>query len=288
MDDGTTIRAIVERIGYEDEQFVFYLFIADNGDKLYYYQEGDRLIPLAEKAGYTNPLKTFLLQLSAAQNNEVIRQYITTMKPTPDSFFERYKVASTGNLNYMKHVRWGVIAGIGIVGIHADLFPYFSSRAQVYGGAFVNIPVLFDGASLQMELTYRKYGFAGHHKYATTKVDAVYNRHDLTPTFLARYTLASLYNKKWLPYAQVGVEPRLAISGKLEMQSRIERNNDATDIYWKNEEYPAKSIALALVAGIGVERKLSLRHSLFFDLRYNQEMDNNSLNGFYFTISYNL
>jgi hypothetical protein len=294
--DGTTMRVMMERIPIADEQFIFYLFIRSDGRPLYFYQYDGSLYPLENDAdpSYVNPLKTMLMEFAAAQDNDEIKAYIRSMKPTPYSFYDRYKVSATGNINYLTRVRWGLTAGMGIVsgrGINAN----YSSRMQVYGGAFVDIPFLYDGLSAHAELTYRSNSYSAQYtyrvyesitwtdKYHLVDVDAVYNRHNLCPTILLRYSLVGLRGK-WVPYVQAGAEARIVLSGKQQIQSKRVIDGYTS---WEESEYPAKSSYGTLVMGGGIEYKLSRRHSLFFDVRYNLDLSKDKLSGACATLSYN-
>jgi hypothetical protein len=286
---GEVRQAMVPR-RYQTDLFVLYLFVNDEGEKEYYFQEvGDnnRLLTAMQGDGI-HTLIAFLEKFPAAAKHEEVRNYIRSMKPTPSDFRNRYRVASTGNLNYILRPRWGVMAGIGTFKPEDIFFKAFSAQIQPHVGAFVNLPLIAD-FSLQLELSYRRPVFSKSSVARDRKFDAVYNRHDLIPGLFARYSVNSLRGK-WIPYLQAGFEPKIVLSGNAENQALYAQLADGRWFFgsWKKEERALKSYIPTFAGGAGVEYKLSFRHSLFFDIRYNYEFADERINGFSVSLSYNL
>jgi hypothetical protein len=292
--DGGARLAMVPR-NDQNPVFTFYLFINDKGRKEHYFQPaGDNsrlLMPMQEESATThhkeNQLIAFLNSFPVAKDNEEVRNYIRTMKPTPFEFKSRYRVVSTGNLNYIPRTRWGIMAGIGTFKPNTILLTEFAAQTQPHIGAFVNLPLIFD-FSLQLELSYRRFAFSKSYASVSYRFAAVYNRHDLIPGIFARYSFNFL-RSKWIPYLQVGFEPKIVVSGNAENQTQKAQLVGGHWYFdsWTNSTHPIKSPISTISGGAGVEYKLSFRHSLFFDIRYNYESADEGINGFYASLSYN-
>ncbi|MDR0893865.1 MAG: PorT family protein [Prevotellaceae bacterium] len=274
--------------------FTFYLFINDKGEKEYYFQKADDGSNLltsmrgdSTTIHYENTLTTYLKSFPIAKKSEEVRNYIRTMPPTLSGFISRYRVVTTRNLNYIPRRRWGIMAGVGTFKPHTILLTEFSAQVQPHIGAFFNLPLIFD-LSLQLELSYRRFAFSKIFDSLVYSSDAVYNRHDLIPGIFARYSFNSLRGK-WIPYLQVGFEPKIVVSGNADNQSQNAQLIGGQWYFdsWTDSSHPIKNPISTISGGAGVEYKLSFRHSLFFDIRYSYESADEGINGFYTSLSYN-
>ena len=286
--NGERRKVLLPRI-YWKEPVQMYVFITDEGNKEYYFQndkdENSPLHPMRDDAqtGYVNPLKTYLEEFPIAQDNEEVKAYIRSMKPTVNSFRSRYKVCRTGNANYIPRIRWGVLAGAGIAKLFLESYD-FKPKLQGFVGVFADIP-LIDGFSFHPELTYRKYAFSKLEE-SKTKLNVVYNRQDFVLPLMLRYTLVSLKGKI-LPYMQLGAELGYAL--KNESASQYTTTDPDDFIVWTESGIiKHDKFGIAYTAGIGTEWKIRSNHSLFLDLRYCKETTKDYLTGYYAVVSFNL
>lgn len=286
--DGDIRQVLLPRV-YLENDLSIYSFIPDKGREEYYVQmsKDSLLLPLkgSPETNGVNPLTTYLEKYPVAQE-EIVKKYISTMKPTPSSFNSRYRVCRTGNTNYIPKIRWGVLAGAGIADLSYSIYN-FGKKFQGLVGVFADFPI-FDGLSFHSELIYREYSQTMEFLESTTqnKGYAIYNRRDAVMPLMLRYSLISLKGKI-LPYIQVGAELEMAF--KKEAASQY-MNTDADGFTSWVESGPIfqDKFEVAYTAGIGVEWKLLPAHSLFFDLRYSKEDTYTKQTGYYAVFSFNL
>lgn len=286
--DGEVRRVLLPRVYWKDNISI-YSFIPDKGQSRFYVQmpNDSLLLPLKgnSETNGINPLVTYLETFPVAQN-ETVRKYIRSMKPTPDSFENRYRICRTGNLNYIPEVRWGVLAGAGMVDLTYSNDD-FGQKFQGFVGIFADFPI-FEGLSLHPELTYREYSqtAAFYESDKKNKGNSIYNRRDLIMPLMLRYTLISLKGKV-LPYIQAGAELNMAF--KKEYASQFMYIDEKGYTNWvENDPVSQDKFAIAYTMGLGVEWKLLPTHSLFFDLRYSRENSDTRQNGYYAVLSFNL
>ena len=284
--DGKVKRVLLPR-AYDVDSVAIYRYIQDNGKKKLYAGIGkdSLLVPIVDEynSDYVNPLLPYLREFTIAQD-EVVAEFINGLKPTVGSFERRHLVVRTGNPNYITRFRWGVMAGASVGTVKVDEFA-FSNKLLGYGGVFADIP-MYDGMSLHPEVTFHPYAYSCRQISAVGRTFAVYNRKDLVGALMFRYTLRMLKGK-WLPYAQVGMEANWALDKTMESASRWTDNEGF--IALEQLSYPQeKGMTMGTTAGLGVEYILSAKHSLFFDVRYRQEMEKEGVRGICLTASFNL
>lgn len=282
--NGDIRQVLLPRVYWKNDLSI-YSFIPDKGREEYYVQmsKDSLLLPLkgSPETNGANPLTAYLEQYPVAQE-EIVKKYISTMKPTPESFDSRYLVCRTGNTNYIPRIRWGVLAGGGIVKLTYD--PYdFESKLQGFVGLFADFPIV-EGLSAHPELTFQKYALT--YNKSIPETDVVYNRTNLGIPLLLRYTVISM-KSRFLPYIQIGTEWR--ISTKNELLGQEKKSIGDGFVEWM----PIGPTSLsksnwAFVGGLGMEWKLTPKHSCFIDLRYHREISDDFLSGCCVTISYNL
>ncbi|WP_418697376.1 outer membrane beta-barrel protein [Bacteroides sp.] len=285
--DGEVRRVLLPRV-YRNDDISIYSFIQDDGRKEYYAQmpNDSLLLPLkgSPETNGANPLSAYLEQFPAVKENEYIRAYVNQLKPTINSFDNRYIVCRTGNSNYIPHFKWGVLCGAGIYHLSSGGFS-FNTKGVCSAGLFADQPLLM-GFSVHIELAYQQYAF-NYEADDITEKSVAFNCRNISLPIALRYTAVSLRGK-CLPFIHAGVQ--LNFSFKREIESQWKE--------WKDDEYcrwvynPSQSLKKnnpSLMAGLGVEWKLRARHSLFFDIRYCRELSNSYyLEGYYATVSYNL
>lgn len=282
------VRYVLLPCVYRNDDISIYSFISDDGQKEYYVQMPDSSLLLPLKGGIetngVNPLSAYLEQFPAVKENEYICTYVNRLKPTINSFHNRYIVCRTGNSNYIPHFKWGVLCGGGIYHLSSSDFPFKAEHA-FSAGIFADQPLLL-GFSVHLELTYQQYAFKFESDDMTEK-SAVFNSRNLNFPIVLRYTAVPLRGN-CLPFIQAGIQ--LNFSFKREVASQWKERVDDEYCQWVYN--PPRSFGKnnpSLMAGLGMEWKLCPRHSLFFDVRYCRELsDSYFIDGYYATISYNL
>ena len=284
--DGQLLHVLLPR-AYGKDSVGIYQYLQDNGKwKLYAGIGKDSLlVPIVDEANpnYVNPLLTYLKEFPIA-SDVIVSEFIDGLKPTINSFERRHLVVRTGNPNYITRFRWGIMAGASMGTAKVEPFD-FANKLLGFGGLFADIPVI-EGLSLHPEVTFSPYGYSSNQITSLGQVLAVYNRKDLVGTFMFRYTLRMLKGK-WLPYAQVGAETNWTLDKSLDSAERW--TDEEGFITLEQLSYPQeKGMTLGATAGLGVEYILTPKHSLFFDLRYRQEMEKEGVRGICLTASFNL
>ena len=273
---------------YEVDSVFIYRFIQDNDKPKLYVQIGKDapLIPFVdeENPARINPQLSAFLKSFPVSEESLVSKYLYAVKPTIGSFEKRHRVVRTGNHNYITRFRWGILAGASLSKADVELFDY-TNKMTGFGGLFAEIPV-YEDLSIRPEVAFMPYAYSSHQVINGGEKNGVYNRKDITGTFLFRYTLRSL-SGKWLPFAQVGPEVNFALDKSMESASRM-IDNEGFTILEKLEHPQEKGATFGLSAGVGVEYVLNTRHSLFFDVRYRQEMEEEGVKGICLTVSFNL
>lgn len=281
--DGDIRQVLLPRV-YWEKDISIYSFIPDKGREEYYVlmSTDSLLLPLkgSPETDGVNPLVGYLERFPLAQE-EAVKKYIHRMKPTPGSFNSRYRVCRTGNTNYIPKIRWGALVGGGIVDLSYSTYD-FGKKLQGFVGLFADFRVA-EGLSVHPELTFQKYALT--YNKSTPETNVVYNRTYLGIPLLLRYTVISM-KSRCLPYIQLGTEWRISVKNELLGQEK----NSIGDgfVEWK----PIGPTSLsksnwAFVGGLGMEWKLTPKHSCFMDLRYHREISD-EFSGYCVTISYNL
>lgn len=285
--NGEVRYALLPRLYGQDSLWV-YSFIADDGKRASYVQLPDEplLVPLADAADArrVNPRVQAYLKSFPVASDARVEAYIDGMSPTVLSLEKRHLVCRTGNLNYITRFRWGVMLGGGLGKLAMDDYG-FDTKLQGSVGLFADVP-LFDGLSVRPEVTFSPYAYGSHQSTDVVETHAVYNRKDVTGTLLFRYTVRS-FEGKWLPYAMLGAEVNKVLDCSLESAERWLDDEGFTVL--ERHSYPQpKGMTLGVTGGVGVEYLLTARHSLFLDMRYRYELEEEGLRGFCLTVSINL
>lgn len=285
---GGEVRTVLLQRIFDIDSVAIYPYIQDNGKRKLYAEIGrdSLLMPFADENNPTdiNPLLYSYLKEFPIVQDEVVGKYIDGVKPTVGSFERRYRVAYTGNPNFMTRFRWGVLLGANMVKPEVKPFA-FGGKLLGFGGLFVDVPV-YEGLSVRPELTLNPYAFSSHQTSDAGETHAVYNRKDLTGTFLFCYTLRSVKGK-WLPYVLLGPEINLVLDKSVESAARWVDNEGYMVLEQLVHPQP-KGTVLGVTAGVGAEFVLSTHRSLFFDVRYRYEEEEEGLRGICLTVSINL
>lgn len=285
---GGEIRSVILSRVYGKDSVSIYRFIQDNGKQKLYAEIGNDslLIPFVDKSNPTriHPLLLVHLKEFPIVGDERVEKYIDGVKPTVGSFEKRHLVVRTGNPNYITRFRWGVMLGASMGKVEVAPFA-FGNKLLGLGGLFADVPV-YEGLSVHPEITFNPYAYSSHQTSSVGQTNAVYNRKDLTGTMLLRYTVRS-FTGKWLPYAMLGAELNMVLDKSLESAGRWV--DEEGFIVLEQQVYPQpKGTTLGVTGGVGVEYLLSSRHSLFFDVRYRHELEEEGLKGICLTLSINL
>ncbi|MDR1004855.1 MAG: porin family protein [Prevotellaceae bacterium] len=279
--DGRAQQLFVEEGENIGDAFFFFKYLNPQGAVEYYYQkapsgEGDApplLLPVKGEGDevFAAELTDYLKQYPAFQNKRT-QTYIRHSVPTDKRYRSLYRITK----NQPPTFRWGVTVEGGMLYIEDSSYPTDKMLWHGLFGLFAEWQII-NGFSVRPELTYRSSSYTdGRLIYYK------YKRQDLTPTLLLRYTEISTKGK-WLPYAQAGIDYNLTLSGHSEVWA-----TGISDLEREDHNKRAKAHTVSWVVGAGVEYKLNLRHSFFFDLRYRRELSTLSRSGLYISVSYNL
>ncbi|MBQ8502265.1 MAG: PorT family protein [Bacteroides sp.] len=287
---------------YQRDSISIYMFMPEEEEKLYYISIGDNsslLIPMqdSQRRKGTNAVRTYLESFPLSKE-KTVKAYISKMKPTPASFDDRYEVVTSGNPNAITYFRWGIQGGTGFSSFNSksdfnqDIS--YTNEISYFAGLFLDIPIT-NGVSFHPEVNLQHYAHSYQSETSSkqqTKSYIAYNRNDISIPILIRYTLRSIRGK-WLPYIQVG--PKLDFSLKrdldeLALNSTTLKINgtDETIKSWSDISHKQDKFNLGINTGIGVEWKVSLKNSLFFDVRYIRDFTEDRINGYYFSLAINL
>ncbi|MDR0976534.1 MAG: PorT family protein [Prevotellaceae bacterium] len=305
--DGTVRRLFVERAGDIGDAFVAYRYINPLGIVEYYYHPTvaidapePTLLPMKGEGdnAFAAPLMA-LLEQSPAMRREEVAQAVSRSEATYKRYMMLAHVCRTDNPNYLPTgFRWGPLVGIGSGTLHMRDYTFDRQTPQGMFGLFGDLPIV-NGVSLHPELTFHKYAFNGPKGGSNSEEEIIhalkmgigseamaYNRQDITPTLLIRYTLLPLRSKV-LPFVQAGVGANIVLSGNMQTQQYL-MNISANHIWLERQTHPITKPLGTLTVGVGVEMKVLRRHSLFLDLRYRRELTRQPLSGVYTTLSFNL
>lgn len=170
-------------------------------------------------------------------------------------------------------IRYGLMLGVGArklvpsqnMSERALGYFDFNYEGSFIAGAFVNIPVLVSDFSVQIELFYNKTSFSYTASTDEVKYDFQGDIYALKMPLMLRYTHPS--QARLRPFVNAGLAFEYNIKNNLIMyqesldgQTSVIPQSDYSD-YVKNMLY-------GVSAGGGVEYKLSPKHSVFLELRY--------------------
>jgi hypothetical protein len=142
----------------------------------------------------------------------------------------------------------------------------FSYESSFSGGLFIDVPLLVSYFSLHPEIQYSQYSYSYFAKTDDKDIDFLANISSIKVPVLFRYTFPS---NKIRPFANAGGIVAYNIRNENTLYettftgNQIEINN-----LGENPLIPAFQAGFS--AGLGVEFKINFQHSLFFEIRYNQ------------------
>ncbi len=142
----------------------------------------------------------------------------------------------------------------------------FSYESSFSGGLFIDVPLFVSYFSLHPEIQYSQYSYSYFTKTDDKDIDFLANISSIKVPVLFRYTFPS---NKIRPFANAGGIVAYNIRNKNTLYettftgNQIEINN-----LGENPLIPAFQAGFS--AGLGIEFKINFQHSLFFEIRYNQ------------------
>lgn len=285
--DGEERHVLLSR-DYEQDSLMVYRFMDDEGRRRPYVQVGKNrlLIPLADEADAdrVNPQVVAYLKSFPIAGDSRVEAFIDRMKPTLSALAKRHLVCRKGSVNYLTRFRWGVMLGGGMGKVAMDGFVY-DNKLQGYAGLFADVPLYVD-FSVRPEVTFHPYGYRGQFPSDVGEVNAVYNRKDVSAALMFRYTMRS-FTGRWLPFVQLGPQLNCVLDKEMESAKRLMDSDGFTELTQHRYEVQ-KGTSFGVSGGVGVEYVVSARHSLFIDLRYSHELEDESLRGISLVLSFNL
>lgn len=285
--DGEVRHVLLPRL-YGQDSVAVYSFVGNDGKRRPYVQlsADPMLMPLADAADArrVNPRVLAYFKSFPIASDEWVEAFIDRMKPTAFSLEKRHQVCRTGNPNHITRFRWGVMLGGGLGKVVTDGFE-FDAKLQGSVGLFADVPV-YQGLSVRPEVMFSPYGYKGQFPSEVGEVNAVYNRKDVSAALMFRYTMRS-FTGRWLPFVQLGPQLNCVLDKEMESAERWTDSDGFTEL--THHRYAVqKGTSLGVSGGVGVEYVVSARHSLFIDLRYSHELDDESLRGISLVLSFNL
>ncbi len=237
-----------------------------------YVQVQDGVLKRLDPKDPDNVFRHELRRLNAEQGgNAQIDQRLTKLKANRYGLREARALIASQNDNQIPRNRYGV--GIGLFGNSTQLtlvekegslsLPR-QNQLQMTVTAWADFRSL-DGLSFHPELTFQK---TSAHVPAVDnhRAEVAFNRTQLCVPLLVRYTCVQLHGP-WLPYVEGGVQLYTTMRNECKLQYIMYDNEDYV-AGMSISEYSENSSWINPVAGLGVEYRLTPRHSLFFDVRY--------------------
>lgn len=237
-----------------------------------YVQVQDGVLKRLDPKDPDNVFRHELRRLNAEQGgNAHIDQRLTKLKANRYGLREARALIASQNDNQIPRNRYGV--GIGLFGNSTQLtlvekegslsLPR-QNQLQMTVTAWADFRSL-DGLSFHPELTFQK---TSAHVPAVDnhRAEVAFNRTQLCVPLLVRYTCVQLHGP-WLPYVEGGVQLYTTMRNECKLQYIMYDNEDYVE-GMSISEYSENSSWINPVAGLGVEYRLTPRHSLFFDVRY--------------------
>ena len=142
----------------------------------------------------------------------------------------------------------------------------FSYESSFSGGLFIDVPLFVSYFSLHPEIQYSQYSYSYFTKTDDKDIDFLANISSIKVPVLFRYTFPS---KKVRPFANAGgvfaynIKNENALYETTFAGNQIEINNLGNTPL-------IPSFQAGISAGLGAEFKINFQHSLFFEIRYNQ------------------
>jgi hypothetical protein len=171
----------------------------------------------------------------------------------------------------LPHTRYGLILGVGgrkpapSRNNSERSLGYFDYRyrSSPTAGLFMNLPVRLSDLSVQVELLFSRSGFAYTASTEEIKYDIEGTINTLKMPFMLRYTHSSPRLK---PYVNGGFV--FAYNVKTDITLRQESLNGLPVIPVSDYSAFVRKVQPGFTAGGGLEYRLSEKHSVFLDLRY--------------------
>lgn len=277
-DDGS-VRCVFARRVYrieDDDLFLFRVYRTEKNWELYIGKYGEVLKPVKAADG-TDHLSDILLKRNEEAGGDAeLADYIPTISGSRYSISRAIRLIDRQNPNLIPKIRWGVGVGVDLNTpvVEKALVGSHTGTMQVHPAATVFADFRGSyGVTFHPELTFRRSTTMMTNIRITDvtnnyNFNYAYNRTAIELPLLFRYTPTSLKGK-WLPFISAGVMVGFNVQDKCydyftntTEGSKEDRNSSFNSVYEGN------MVSASLVAGAGVEYRLSTKHSLFFDLRY--------------------
>lgn len=291
---GDSIRPSLYKVYISPKKYKMYMCVADNPMEL---------ISKADDPSYGNKLVDYLLKLNSKNgDNEYIAENIKKVKPKQFSILNRLKVVKSQNINMLPVFQWGVGTGVNVNMLSLEnVENKFSVGNQVQWQAahcFVNYRA-FGGFGFHSELSFMKAscmltGEEMHIKNTSSILFATYNKTAIVLPIMFRYTFDRIRGK-WLPFVEGGIQLRYDFRDNCD-ESHYINSEEIDNIVFTKRSYSYNTLPLSLTGGLGMEYRLTPKHSLFLEGRYCHQLsdrpeDNYFLmrvNSFMFNLSFSL
>lgn len=278
-ESGVVEQLLVQRTYNGGEEWPsFYRYYTAKGKTLDYVQVNGGVLKLIDPKDPDNAFRHELRQKNAAQGgNAQIDRRLSRMKPSRYAVREACILISKQNDNMIPRSRFGV--GVGVFGNNTQLTLHeehsskalpSTSQMQLTATVWADLGSLY-GVSLHPELTLQK--MAAHADAPSPfSPEVAFNRTLIGMPLLVRYTGVQLRGA-WLPLVEAGVQLNMTLRNECQMQYAL-YDSEGYVTGMNQVEYKSNAFTVNPLVGLGLEYRLTPRHSLFVNVRY--LMDNKS------------
>lgn len=300
-EDGTIGKVFLARPTIKDSlrPKIYKVYSTPKKYQRYMGVSNEKLVAVMKKddPSYGNKLIEYLEEQNRIYGgNSEIAKYVQTVHPSRYSISRRYSVVKSQNTNRLPVFRWGVGTGVNLNMLSFRNPEYkfeMDTQAQWQAQLFADYRTAF-GIGLHAELSFLK----ASSKMSSEPIEGnnilylAYNKTAITLPVMLRHTFTSLRGK-WLPFIDAGVQLRYDFKDQCYEYRLYETLADNTLYHYT---YENKGISLSFVGGIGIEYRVTPKHSLFFEGRYSFQnvprlIENNfvmPVNSLMFNLSYSL
>ena len=243
-------------------KYSLYVRTKENEPIVPFNEEGDNVITQY----YVNENKN-------SGGNENIEKWLTSKPAHKRNKLFVEKVIAAQNYNYIPALRFGAGVGIACNSIKVTDFTDTeldaASQLQATANLFADYHCSW-GLGMHVDLTFNKFSFEN---FMPTNQNGrtfhmVYNRTTLNVPVMVRYTYTKLTGKL-LPFIQAGVQGDFFLKDEC-LDYRVSRQKGIVkdDTGYSFDKYDSGKSTFSIVAGAGVEYRLTANHSVFFDIKY--------------------
>lgn len=250
---------------------LFEVYNSPNNHSLYVrMKENEPIVPFSEE-GDNVITQYYIEENKRAGGNKDIEKWLTSKPANKRDKAYIEKLIASQSTNSLSALRFGAGVGINVNSIQMTDFidKEFDggSQAQATASLFADYRCSW-GLGLHVDFTFNKFScenYEPENKNGRT-LHMIYNRTTLNMPVMLRYTYTQ-FKGRVLPFVQAGVQGDFSLKDEC-LDYRVNRLEGTSDTGYSYDKYEAGKCNFSVVAGAGVEYRLSMSHSLFFDIKY--------------------